>query len=52
VSWGLRHARQACKDARELAAAGPRPQAQVLLAILAAVPFTSSPPFEKPVGDL
>jgi len=37
---------------RKLAAAGLRPQAQVLLAILAADPFKSPPPFEKLVGGL
>ena len=52
MSWGLRYTKQARKDARKLAAAGLRPQAQVLLAILAADPFQSPPPFEKLVGDL
>jgi Txe/YoeB family toxin of toxin-antitoxin system len=52
VSWRLLYTKQARKDSRKLAAAGLKPQAEELLAILAADPFRSPPPFEKLVGDL
>jgi len=52
VRWRLHFTTQACRDARKVAAAGRRPQAEVLLAILARNPFQSPPPFEKLVGDL
>jgi len=44
--------KQAQKDAAKLAAAGLRPKAEALLAMLAANPFQTPPPFEKLVGDL
>jgi Txe/YoeB family toxin of toxin-antitoxin system len=44
--------KQAQKDGAKLAAAGLRPKAEALLAILAANPFQTPPPFEKLVGDL
>ena len=50
--WRLVFTKQAQKDAKKIAAAGHRDKAQVLLDILAEDPFRSSPPFEKPVGDL
>ena len=50
--WRLFFTKQAQKDAKKIAAAGHRDKAQVLLDILAEDPFRSSPPFEKPVGDL
>jgi len=52
VSWRLLFTRQARKDAKKLRAAGLKPKAQELLAILEAGPFQSPPPFEKLVGDL
>jgi toxin YoeB len=52
VSWILVYSRQARKDARKLAAAGLKPNAAELLAILARNPFRTPPPFEKLVGDL
>ena len=45
-------ARGAVKDARKLAAAGLRPKAEALLALLAEEPFRQPPPCEKLVGDL
>jgi Txe/YoeB family toxin of toxin-antitoxin system len=51
VSWRLLYTKQARKDARKLAAAGLRPRAEELLAVLEADAFRS-PPFEKLVGDL
>ena len=40
------------KDAKRIARAGLRPQAEKLLAVLAADPFRNPPPYEKLVGDL
>ena len=50
--WRVVFTHQAAKDARKLKRAGLKPKAEVLLAILAADPFQSPPPFEKLVGDL
>jgi len=52
VSWRVVFARGAVKDARKLAAAGLRPKAEALLALLAEEPFRQPPPCEKLVGDL
>lgn len=52
MSWRVVYTRQAQKDARRLAAAGLRPRAEALLALLAEDPFRAPPPFEKLVGDL
>jgi Txe/YoeB family toxin of toxin-antitoxin system len=52
VSWRLVYTKTAQKDARRLAAAGLRDNAQALLDLLADDPFRSPPPFEKLVGDL
>ena len=52
MTWRVVFARQAVKDARKLAAAGLRPKAEALLAVLADDPFQSPPPYEKLVGDL
>ncbi len=52
MSRRLLYTTQARKDAKKLAAAGLKPQAQELLAVLADDPFQSPPPFEKLVGDL
>ena len=52
MSWRRLYTKQAHKDARKLAAAGLKPQAQELLTVLADDPFRSPPPFEKLVGDL
>jgi Txe/YoeB family toxin of toxin-antitoxin system len=52
VSWELVYTRQAQKDAEKLTAAGLKPKAQALLAILAENPYQTPPPFEKLVGDL
>ena len=52
MSWRLLYTKQARKDSRKLAAAGLKPKARELLAILEADPFQSPPPFEKLVGDL
>jgi toxin YoeB len=52
VSWRLLYTKQARKDAGKLAAAGLKPKAQEILAILEVDPFQSPPPLEKLVGDL
>jgi Txe/YoeB family toxin of toxin-antitoxin system len=52
VSWRLVYTAQAKKDARKLAAAGLKPQAERLLAVLAENPYRTPPRFEKLVGDL
>ncbi len=51
-SWRVVYTRQAQKDAKKLSAAGLRPKAEYLLAILREDPWRSPPPFEKLVGDL
>lgn len=50
--WRVVYTKQAQKDAKKLAAAGLKPKAQALLALLAEDPFRHPPPFEKLIGDL
>ena len=50
--WRVVFTKQAQKDARNLASAGLKDKAQVLLAVLAANPFQTPPSYEKLVGDL
>lgn len=52
MSWRVVFTKQAQKDARKLASAGLRPQAERLLAVLREDPFRRPPPVEKLVGDL
>jgi len=52
VTWRLVYTKAAQKDARLLAAAGLKPKAMKLLAILEEDPFFTPPRFEKLVGDL
>ena len=52
VKWTLHFTRQAQKDAKKLSAAGLRPQAEALLAVLEQNPFQTPPRFEALVGDL
>ncbi|MBJ6726276.1 Txe/YoeB family addiction module toxin [Geomesophilobacter sediminis] len=52
VSWSLVFTKQAQKDAKKLAQAGLRPQAERLLELLRTNPFQTPPPFEKLIGDL
>lgn len=52
TGWRVVYTRQARRDAKKLAAAGLRPRAEKLLAIVADDPFASPPRFEKLVGDL
>ena len=50
--WRVVYTPQAQRDARKLARAGLRPQAERLLAILARDPFETPPRFVKLVGQL
>jgi Txe/YoeB family toxin of toxin-antitoxin system len=52
VNWTVVFTKQAQKDARKIASANLRPQAERLLAILSDNPFQNPPPYEKLVGDL
>lgn len=52
MTWVVVFAKHAQKDALKLAAAGLKPKAQELLAVLRANPFQNPPPYEKLVGDL
>lgn len=52
MSWRVVFAKQAQKDARNLASAGLKDKAQTLLVVLAKNPFQTPPPYEKLVGDL
>ena len=46
------YTRQAQKDARKIASANLRPQAERVLDIIAKNPFQRLPPYEKLIGDL
>ena len=52
MSWKVVFAKHAMKDASKLTAAGLKPKAQELLAVLAEDPFRNPPSYEKLVGDL
>lgn len=52
MSWRVVYTRHALKDAKKLAAAGLKPKAEELLALLAEDPLRNPPPLKKPVGDL
>lgn len=52
MTWTVVFAKHAQKDALKLAAAGLKPKAQELLAVLRVNPFQNPPPYEKLVGDL
>ena len=52
MSWRLVYTKAAQKDAKKLATAGLKPNAQALLEILEQDPYLTPPPFEKLVGDL
>ena len=52
MNWTVVFTKQAQKDARKIASANLRPQAERLLAILSDNPFQNPPPYEKLVGDL
>ncbi len=52
MNWRLVYTSHAKRDAKKLARSGLRPQAEKILAILAADPYQSPPPFERLVGEL
>ena len=52
MSWRLLYTKQAQKDAKKLAAAGLKPKAGKLLALLRDNPYANPPPYEKLVGHL
>lgn len=52
MNWRLVYTKAAQRDAKLLAAAGLKPKAAKLLALLEEDPFASPPRFEKLVGDL
>jgi Txe/YoeB family toxin of toxin-antitoxin system len=52
VSWKVIFTKHAQKDAKKLSAAGLRPNAEKLLAILKENPWQTPPPYEKLVGNL
>jgi toxin YoeB len=52
VSWRLVFTKQAQKDAKKIARAGLKPQANRLLEVLREDPFRNPPSYEKLVGDL
>ena len=52
MTWVLVYSKQALKDAKKLKAAGLRPKAEELLAVLRIDPLQNPPPFGKLVGDL
>lgn len=52
VTWTLVFTKQAQKDAKKLALAGLKPQAEKLLELLKLNPYQTPPPYEKLLGDL
>ena len=52
MKWRVVFTTQAAKDAKKLAKSGYKAKAQRLLDVLAQNPFSTSPPYEKLVGDL
>ncbi len=50
--WQVVFSKDAQKDAKKLAAAGLKANAQELLAVIAANPFQNPPSYEKLIGDL
>lgn len=52
MTWELVYSKHAQKDAQNLASAGLKEKALVLLSILSENPFQNPPPYQKLVGDL
>jgi len=52
AGWQVLYTKDARRDAKKLAAAGLRANAEKLLSVLADNPFQTPPPYEKLVGDL
>lgn len=52
MKWTVVYAKHALKDAKKLASAGLKENAQELLDVLANDPFQNPPAYEKLAGDL
>ena len=52
MSWHIVYTKQAQKDAKNLASAGLRKKAELLVKIIAENPYQTPPLYEKLVGDL
>lgn len=52
MSWQIILSRLAIKDAKKIAQASLKPQAEKLLQLLTENPFGTPPPYEKLVGNL
>jgi len=52
TGWQVLYTKDARRDAKKLAAAGLRANAEKLLSVLADNPFQTPPPYEKLIGDL
>lgn len=52
MKWEVVFSRHALKDAKKLSAAGLKAKTEELLAVVAADPYQTPPPYEKLVGDL
>ncbi len=52
MKWTLVYTSQARRDAKKVARAGLKPQAERLIEILAKDPHQTPPPYERLLGDL
>jgi toxin YoeB len=52
VSWRVVYTAHACRDAKNVASSGLKPNVQALMELVADDPLRTPPPFEKLVGDL
>jgi toxin YoeB len=52
VKWKIAYTRQAQRDVRKLAAAGPNEKTERLIKMLSEDLFKSRPPYERLLGDL
>lgn len=52
MDWKIYYTKQAQKDAKKLASSNLKTKAQKIIKVLQKNPFSTSPPFEKLVGDL
>ena len=52
MTWQVILSRLAIKDAKKIAQAGLKPQAEKLLQLLTENPYSTPPPYEKLVGNL
>lgn len=52
MTWRVVFTKQAQKDAKKLKAAGLKPKAEKLIALLCQNPYETPPRYEKLIGDL